>query len=294
MYLIFIKFSLVQTQIVFIVLRQEVFLNIAFWSGVSGKCATSGNMLAVGTMASLMYSLKTMFVQYDIYSKPIEEIFEGKKNDNIIKDEISYYQNVGIDELLNKLKLNSVNEQMVYGHVKNIKDTGIFYLPSSKKVRNGLDDQSTSYLAKDLPRTLEKISDVSFIDNLNGKIRLSKKTLDEADVIVINLCQGINDVDYILSNEKLKSKAVFLVGKYDSESNENIMTIRKKYNIPKQMIGVVPYNIHFHDAIIEGNVVDFIKKSMYSRRSDGNFEFINELYKSTNMILQRAGFSEAS
>lgn len=269
-------------------------MNIAFWSGVSGKCATSGNMLAVGTMASLVYSLKTLFVQYDYYSKPIEEIFEGKCNDNIIKDEISYYQNEGIDEILNKHRIATVSDQMVYGHIKNIKNTDIYYLPSSKKVRNGLDDESTNYLTKELPHILEKVSDVSFIDNLNGKLRLSRKMLDESDVIVINLCQGINDLSYILSNEKLRDKAVFLIGKYDSESNENIITIRKKYNIPKERIAVIPYNIHFHDAIIAGKVVEFISKSMYSRRSDGNFEFINELYKATNMILQKAGFCEAS
>lgn len=267
-------------------------MNIAFWSSVSGKSATSGNMIAVGTMAALIYSLKTIFVQYDYFSKPIEEIFEGKKSDNIIRDEISYYKCEGIDELLNRLKLKKASEQVVFNNIKNIRNTNIYYLPSSRKVRNGLDEESTEYLSRSLPKILNKVGDINLYDNLNGNKRLSRRTLKESDVIVINLCQGINDIDMILNDEALRKKAVFLVGKYDDESKENINIIRKKYCIDKEEIGVIPYNIHFHDAIIEGKVVEFISKSMYSKRSDANFDFINQLYKSTNLILQKAGFDE--
>ena len=147
-------------------------------------------------------------------------------------------------------------------------------------------------MSRSLPKILNKVGDINLYDNLNGNKRLSRRTLKESDVIVINLCQGINDIDMILNDEALRKKAVFLVGKYDDESKENINNIRKKYSIDKEEIGVIPYNIHFHDAIIEGKVVEFISKSMYSKRSDANFDFINQLYKSTNLILQKAGFDE--
>ncbi len=267
-------------------------MNIAFWSSVSGKSATSGNMLAVGTMASVVYSLKTVFLQYDYFSKPIEEIFEGRKNDNIIRDENNYYTTYGIDALLNKLKLNRIDEQSIYSNVKNIRNTSIYYVPTSRKVRNGLDEEATNYLSKSLPKSLEKIGDINFIDNMNGKKRLSRKTLEESDVAVINICQGMNGIEEVITDEKILKKAVFLVGKYDDESNEDIAAIRKKFHISNDEIGVIPYNIHFHDAICEGKVVPFISKAICSKRNDANFDFINSLYKSTNMILAKAGFSE--
>ena len=229
-------------------------MNIAFWSGVSGKCATSGNMLAVGTMASLIYSLKTIFIQYDYFSKPIEEVFEGKANSNIIRDELSYYHTEGIDDILNKVKLCKISDKVICDNMKNIKNTKMYYLPSSRKVRNGIDDQATMYLSRELPKVVDKLCDLSLIDNLNGKKRLSRKTLEESDVIVVNLCQGINDIESVLEDKELREKMVFIVGKYDEDSNENISVIRKKYNISKDEIGVIPYNIyklHWVGALID-------------------------------------------
>lgn len=267
-------------------------MNIAFWSSESGKCATSGNMLAIGTMASILYSLKTAFVQYDYFSKPIEEVFEGKKNSNLISDEVSYYQRGGIDDLLNMNKLHKADEDKIISCIKNVKNTRMFYIPSSKKVRNGLDDSSCDFLAHTIPESLDKTVDISFVDNLNGMKRLSKKNMDSADVIVVNICQGINDISYILENEALRRKTVFVVGKYDEDSNINLESIVQKYGLENDLVGVVPYNIHFHDAISEGRVVEFISKSMYSRRNDVNFQFINQLYKTTNLVLRKAGYYE--
>jgi hypothetical protein len=116
--------------------------------------------------------------------------------------------------------------------------------------------------------------------------------LEESDVIVVNLCQGINDIESIMMEEGLRRKMVFIVGKYDNESNENISVIRKKYNISKDDICAIPYNIRFHDALNEGRIVDFISKGLYVKRNDGNFDFINNVYKATNMILQKAGYNE--
>ena len=152
-------------------------MNIAFWSNVNGRGATSGNMLAIGTMASVMYSFRTLFLQYDCDSKPIEEIFEGKGRSNLIRDEVSYFKKEGIDELLNNAKLKELCEEEVYSQVKNVRNTSIYYLPSSKKIKYGIDDESIDYLSKKLPKVLENISDINFIDNQNGKKVLSRKNL---------------------------------------------------------------------------------------------------------------------
>ena len=267
-------------------------MNIAFWSNVNGRGATSGNMLAIGTMASVMYSFRKLFLQYDCDSKPIEEIFEGKGRSNLIRDEVSYFKKEGIDELLNNAKLKELCEEEVYSQVKNVRNTSIYYLPSSKKIKYGIDDESIDYLSKKLPKVLENISDINFIDNQNGKKVLSRKIMEESDVIVVNICQGMQHIDSFLRTEFYRKKTVFLVGRYDRNSNEDIEMICNKYHIPKENIAVIPYNIHFHDAIAEGKVVDFISKSIYTKRNDVNFDFINHLYLATNMILEKAGVYE--
>ncbi len=53
--------------------------NIIFWSSASGKSGTSNNMLAVSTMTAVLYSLKTLLVQFDKKSSPLSMAFEGGK-----------------------------------------------------------------------------------------------------------------------------------------------------------------------------------------------------------------------
>ena len=65
-------------------------LNIAFWSNVTGRGATSGNMLAVSTMASVLYSLKTVLVQTDRMSRQIDEVIEGRKTENVKNEEFQF------------------------------------------------------------------------------------------------------------------------------------------------------------------------------------------------------------
>ena len=79
-------------------------MNIAFWSNVAGKSATSSNMLAVGTMTSLLYSLKVVLLQFDYCSKSIDSVLEGKRDGLILNDTFSYYNQKGIDDLFDKVK----------------------------------------------------------------------------------------------------------------------------------------------------------------------------------------------
>ena len=76
----------------------------------------------------------------------------------------------------------------------------------------------------------------------------------------------------------------------DNDSKDNIHNIRRKYNISKDAIGVVPYNIHFHDAMNNGKLVQFITRGIFSRKTDVDYDFIMELYHTTNMILRKAGY----
>ena len=126
------------------------------------------------------------------------------------------------------------------------------------------------------------------IDVSNGESELSKLVLAEADIIIYNLSQDDYDIPEILKMDEYKDRTLYLIGKYDSDSQENEKIIRKRLSIAKDLIGVVPYNIQFHDAINKGKIVPFIMKNIFSKKHDDNFLFINSLFKSTNMILKKA------
>lgn len=268
-------------------------MNIAFWSNVAGKSATSGNMLAVSTMTSLLYSLKVVLMQVDYCSKSIESVLEGKHDEMVINDNFAYYNQKGMDDLFDKIKLNNICEEDIIDNMVNVRDTSMFYIPPSRQLHLGVEERENGRNIETLLNMMENIGDINFIDNINGSKYLSKKILRHADVIVCNLHQGMEDMLDIMQNEKLMQKTVFLVGRYDSNSRENIAHIRKKYGIKREQIAAIPYNISFHDSIQEGKVVPFISKNIFSKRTDNNFDFINNLFNATNMILKKAGYHEA-
>ena len=266
-------------------------MNIAFWSMTSGRSATSSNLLAISVMSSLVYSLQQTVVQLDQYSRAIDDVFGEKRQTNLLMEEYSYYSKKGLDCLIDKCQLDELNLQDLYENTIPVKDTLIGYIPVSKRTTIGINNRELNYFSKKIFEVLNHSNQLNFIDCINGDIPVSKTILKSADVVVINLSQGMNLFSLNIDKEILK-KAVFLIGKYDENSKENISRICKKYGIDRNDIAIIPYNIQFNDAIHEGKLVSYLSKSINSRANDENVDFINKVYVATGMILRKAGYDE--
>ena len=266
-------------------------MNIVFWSKASGRGATSGNMLAVSIMSSLVYSVKGILVQLDYCSRSIDDVFSNRKHTNLIMEEYAYYNQKGIDELIDKCQLKDLDILDMKENIIPVMDTNMSYLPTSKRIRSGINEKEMVQSSKAIMNLLNQVGQYNFIDCVNGDRQLSKTILRNADVIVVNICQGMN-LEEIIRDKSIMKKAVFLVGRYDDKSNDNVFEIRKKYGIDKELIGVIPYNIGFHDAIEEGKVVNYFIKNISAKRNNTNFSFINSVFRSANIVLRKAGIDE--
>ena len=267
-------------------------MNIAFWSMTSGRSGTSSNMLAIGVMSALAYSTKGILLQFDQYSKAIDEVFGEKRQTNLLMEEYSYYSKKGIDRLVDKAQFEQISNEDLRDNIIPVKDTVLNYIPTSKRVNLGGGSREMITFTRKMFDALEgNIEEINFIDCTNGDFPISKTILKNSDVVVINICQGMNIDDLSLDKDILK-KSVFLVGKYDDESKENVNQIRRKYGIGRGDIATIPYNIHFHDAIHEGKLVSYITKNMNSKVSDDNLMFINNVFLATDMILRKVGYDE--
>lgn len=268
-------------------------MNIAFWSASSGRGATSGNMLAVSVMASLVYSVEGILLQFDYCSRSIDDVFSNRKNTNLLMEEYAYYNQKGIDTLLDRIQIRDIDINDINENTVPVRNTLMKYIPASRRIKSGLNDREMINSTKLILKLLNQTGDVNFIDCINGEKTVSKALLKSADVVVVNICQGM-DIDRVIRDKELMKKAVFLVGRYDAKSNENLSVIRKKYGINRENIAVIPYNIGFHDAIQEGKVVPYITKYLSVKRNDDNFNFINDVFRATGMILRKAGYDEKS
>ena len=84
-------------------------MNIAFWSMTSGRSATSSNMLDVGAMSALAYSVEGTLLQLDQFSMSLDEAFGERRQTNLLMEEYSYYSKKGIDRLVDKAQLEDIN-----------------------------------------------------------------------------------------------------------------------------------------------------------------------------------------
>lgn len=268
-------------------------MNIAFWSMYAGRGSTSGNMLAVSIMSSLVYSVKGIIMQLDYCSKAIDDVFESRKTTNLLMEEYAYYNKRGLDQILLKEQLEHIEVSDILDNTMPVRDTYMSYIPVSRRVKAGINNKELITGTKKIMHILNEAGKFNFIDCISGDAVISKAVLKNADVIVINICQGM-DISEIIRDKDIMKKAVFLVGRYDNNSDESVSTIRKKYNISKECIGVIPYNIGFHDAIQSGKVVSYLNKYILAKRSDENFQFINDVFRATGMILRKAGYDENS
>ncbi len=263
-------------------------MNIAFWSNVSGCSATSSNMLAVGTMASVLYCLKTVMVQTDSMSKPIEEVFEGKKSNASVNEEYQIYNRKGLNEIIARARGSFLDRGTVEKNMLKVKNTNIRYIPSAKGITaNDSMDSMRAYQM--LMRQLNNVSSLNFWDLSNGECLSSKVVMEACDVLVVNLCQKEGMYALPDKDERFIDKSVFIIGKYDGRSQRDFSHICYEYNIPQKKTGVIPYNLHYHRALQEGKIVPFIMKNIFSKDCDENFDFVNNLFSVTNIILTEAG-----
>ena len=58
----------------------------------------------------------------------------------------------------------------------------------------------------------------------------------------------------------------------------------RKYQIPKDKIAVIPYNVQFKDAVMSGDLIAFLNKNYECGRKSENYYFMKEVKKATAMI----------
>ena len=123
-----------------------------------------------------------------------------------------------------------------------------------------------------------------------------KIILDMSDVVILNLAQGLSDIEKFRQKKEQKTdaliqspKTLLLVGNYDKDSKYNYKNITR-YLKERNQVLTVPYNTLFFEASEEGMVADlFLQFAKYSNsnKEDQNTFFIEEVKRATDNIVYR-------
>lgn len=264
-------------------------MNIAFWGVAPGKSAVSSNMLAVAVYASVRDKRELCVMQAHFDKNRLEDSFMPISSMVCMKEDFAYCRREGIDELMDNIRLN-ISKNSFEDALVSIKNTNMYYLPSTSEFNEELYERECE---KEKVRLLEVINGynkLNFIDCGIGKGILSESFINNCNLLVINLEQGLHSIPKnIFEDKNLMEKCIFLIGRYDDKSRYNIRTIRRKYHIDEQCIAVIPYNINFKDSICEGKIVDFFIRNINCEEYEDNYNFISQVDYAVNMIYRKVG-----
>jgi hypothetical protein len=144
-----------------------------------------------------------------------------------------------------------------------------------------------------ITRKAAEIYDLVFVDlPKEDKEDYVKDTLADSEVIVCVVNQdSVKFKDFfenVQKNELIKNKSIiYVIGNYEGKSKYNLRNIRSKYEI-KDPIFAIPHNYAFADACNDGEIIDFFYKNMNADKNDYNGEFISEVSKIVEKVIEES------
>lgn len=265
-------------------------MKIAFWSNANEKCGVTANMAAISVASVIRFPYSIIALENRLCHNNLGRAYLGTSSIEMIHEVgTNYYDGGGIEGLLRRIYRGDYHTNIIPSYRKEIIPGHLYYIPQSRVIHSEIFDYEFNHDIDILLQLLEEYSDISFIDTACRSNLSSKTILEEADLIVVNLCQNSMLLeDFFLNYSSLISKAVFLVGNYSSHSNINSRRISIAYDIPVENIIVIPFNEMYRNAFLNGSVVEFITSNYNGNKDNPNYLFIQSVKKAAYTIIKRA------
>ncbi len=263
-------------------------MKIAFWSNVKGKSGVTANTACIAALTSISGCGRSILLENHYNSSNLGNMLITNENLSLLREESSYCSKYGIEYLIRKLYTGMSNDFMINESAIPLLYSKIFYLPQNYIINRDVFEYEFSCVKDRLYNTLETFADYVYTDTESYSNITTSYILNDADIVVVNLCQNTRDItDFFENYPSLLYKAVFLVGKYQHNTGLNIRKIRNEYGIKKDQIGVIPYNMEFESAINSGRMLQFLNRNYLKPDGADNNFFMNQAKRSAFIIRDR-------
>ncbi len=258
-------------------------MKIVFWSNVHGQTATTSNLIIIALFAVIEYNIKSLITQSHFNLNNLESSLIGTSN----TESKEIFEDIGLDAIARNIKSNSLDKESFDNCSLSYLNERLHLLPGTTKNNKGIYELDMLETFKIMLNEATSFYDIVFIDANSGVNQVSNGLLEEADLIIANLCQNkfvLNDFFNNHSN-KFKDKTLYLIGNYSFESYYSLRNISKLYKVKKNKIATIPHNVQFLDAQSNGEVIKFLLRNVDCSKEDKNYRFIKESRNAAQMVL---------
>ncbi|MDD2375959.1 MAG: hypothetical protein PHD15_01715 [Clostridia bacterium] len=263
---------------------------IIFWSPEISMTGNTHAILAVTTLMGINHKAKSLLMQGYFNSRKIETSFTPY--DELKSSGVFENSDIGIGALTKIVVSNKLTPSTIKNYAKPVlKDRldVLYGINSSEKEQYNLMAHNLQFIT----RKSAEIYDLVFVDlPKQDTEEYVKDVLIDSEVIICTINQDAIKLseffETIQKSDMLKGKSViYVIGDYESKSKYNIRNIKSKYAI-KDPIFAVPHNYAFIDACNDGSIIDFFYKNINAERNDYNGEFIYEVSKIVEKIIEES------
>lgn len=271
-------------------------MKIAFWSNVSEACGVSSSLAAISIASVIRYPYTVVTMENRLCSNNLGKAYMGRLQSrskgyagNSFEAGTNYYEGGGLEGLIRKIYRDEYNLKTFRRYLSEVIHKHLYYIPQTKVIHNEIFDYEFDQCYPQLQQLIEEFADICMIDTASYRSLSTKTILENADLIVVNLCQKhIILEDFFLNYSSLIPKAIFIINKYDPRMFPNYRRILKEYDISPEKLTVIPYNEMYQSAYAEGTVVEFISRNYNCPKENANYLFIQSIKKAAYMIIKEA------
>ena len=264
-------------------------MKVAFWSNANELCSVSANLAAVSVASAIRYPYSIITMENRLSAHNLGRAYNGGTRAGIL-DEVgtNYYDGSGMEGLLRKIYRGDVRSIVLRSYLKEIIYKHLYYIPQSRMLLSEIFDYELDHCMEPLFHMIEENAELCFIDTESNNNLSTKLILNEADLIVVNLCQKSSVLDdFFLHYSSLLSKSIFIISNYNTHSIYTIKQIAKLYQIPPENMIPIPVNERYRDAYLGGRVYEFISRNINCSKDNPNFYFIHSIKKASQLIIKR-------
>lgn len=250
-------------------------MKIAFWSNSPGKSGVTGNLSCISILSAIYQPSEMVLFENHANINNLGSTLLNENSYNLLQEKNSYFVENGLGRILSYCDVgNEVDSEMVHHTCLSVFNEMVFYLPTGGMNRD-LMEYRLKRQVREVMELLEHFCSTVCIDISSSSLESSRKILKEADLIVVNLCQNNQLLSHFFRNfSEIQKKAFYVIGNYDAESIIKKSDIVKRFNLPADRIGTIPYNRRFADALTKGDVVPFLLKNYSCGTDNVNHDFI--------------------
>ncbi len=247
---------------------------IAFWSSFRHQSGVTACVAVMGAVWSLLYAEEVVLSSNHISSSGLFERLRGgtERWEKLEKKEYCFLY--GEPEYYRLLYGSRMKAEVILNY-------GIKYVPMGE-------NDDTEMFGTGGAQFVKKYREETgclMMDTACGCSRCSQKIVREADLTVIALPSERELIDdFFRTEDVLRKEGFFILCKYKETSTCTPEYLTQRYKIPKEHIGVIPYNFECEQAMREGTTLAFVAGNIHCSKQSSSYRFIFEAKKTARRL----------